>query len=164
MSLRECYFDFGINNFFCKNQLRFKHRQGLYIIPGRQAMNGMKVLFIDDDKFLCEFVQIVFKTKGIHIDYVHDGWEGIKQFASVRYTAVVVDQMMPGLDGFQVIREITGMGREIPLIMLSGSSREEDKRKATEAGALCYVEKGYDSQFIGKLQLILERVHVQTVD
>ena len=126
-------------------------------------MKKMTVLFIDDDKFLCEFVRIVLRSRGIKVDCAHDGEEGIKRFESFEYCAVVVDQMMPGINGFQVIETISSKGGQVPVIMLSGSGKKEDKDRAIEAGAFCYLEKGYDSEFIRKLQLILEKSHIQSV-
>ena len=102
-----------------------------------------KILVVDDDTALAEMIGIVLRAEGFDISFCADGSEAVAAFHSARPDLVLLDLMLPGMDGIEVcsrIREESG----IPIIMLTAKSDTADVVKGLESGADDYVVKPFN--------------------
>jgi DNA-binding response OmpR family regulator len=103
--------------------------------------NTKKVLIIEDEKAMGRAMEIKLQKEGINAHAVFSGEEGIQELESGSYTLVLLDIMMPGIDGWQVLSAIHEKSIEVKIIITSNLSQEEDKKKAKELGAIDFLVK-----------------------
>ena len=115
-----------------------------------------KVLVVDDNEDNANIIRDYLEARGYPITVAYRGDEAMKQFNSVKPAIVLLDVMMPGMDGWQVCRKIkTGpSGRDVRVIMVTALQDWMDKRQALETGADDYVEKPFE---LSKLVTVVER-------
>lgn len=115
-----------------------------------------KVLVVDDNEDNANIIRDYLEARGYPITVAYSGDEAMKQFNSVKPAIVLLDVMMPGMDGWQVCRKIkTGpSGRDVRVIMVTALQDWMDKRQALETGADDYVEKPFE---LSKLVTVVER-------
>src|SRR5271170_5173693 len=92
-----------------------------------------RVLIVDDDVELCELVGQYLKSQGFQIDAVHDGSAGVERAISGVYSLVILDVMLPGIRGFEVLRQIRAKSA-IPVIMLTAHGDDVDRIVGLEIG------------------------------
>jgi two-component system KDP operon response regulator KdpE len=105
-------------------------------------MQGRCILVIDDDPSLRSVVQLVFSRAGCQVHTAADGHEGLRQFADQRPDLVILDLMMPEMDGWEVCRRIRLLS-DVPIIILSVLEREEHIIRGLDCGADDYVTKPF---------------------
>jgi DNA-binding response OmpR family regulator len=93
-----------------------------------------RVLFIDDDMELCDLTAQYLETEGFDTEAVHTGLEGVERALSDEYALVVLDVMLPGIQGFEVLRRIRVHSR-IPVLMLTARGEAFDRILGLELGA-----------------------------
>lgn len=103
--------------------------------------NTKKVLIAEDEKPLAMALEIKLKKVGIDAKAVFDGSEALVELRSNQYDLILLDLMMPVLDGWTVLSEIKNKGLNIKVIVTSNLSQPEDIEKAKELGALDYLVK-----------------------
>ena len=115
-----------------------------------------KVLVVDDNEDNANIIRDYLEARGYPITVAYSGDEAMTQFNSVKPSIVLLDVMMPGMDGWQVCRKIKSgpMGREVRVIMVTALQDWMDKRQALETGADDYVEKPFE---LSKLVTVVER-------
>ncbi len=108
-------------------------------------MNIKKALVVDDSKVAHLTLRKLLLERGIEVDWVGSGEDCVKYLDTKRPDIVFMDVMMPGMDGFETTRAITGLHPEdaAPIIMCSANATEEDKRDARESGAVGFLSKPY---------------------
>lgn len=120
-----------------------------------------RVLIIDDDEELCELVTEYLTKQGFHVDAVHEGTQGVTQALSGQYTLVTLDVMLPGIDGFEVLRRIRmaeGSSPYIPVLMLTARGEEIDRIVGLEIGADDYLPKPFSPrELVARIRAILRR-------
>jgi DNA-binding response OmpR family regulator len=128
---------------------------------GIQASTPKKVLVIDDSPTVLEMVRRTLAGQGYVVVLAHDGVEGLEQFASAQPDCVIVDVMMPGMDGFQFTRVLRGDMRSsrTPLIMLTALSTPDKQLTGLLSGADDYLVKPFNPQ---ELTATIERVMALT--
>lgn len=96
-----------------------------------------KILIIDDDKFFLEFYRAEFSLFDISVEYAKDGEEGLQKIILLRPAVVLLDIMLPGKDGFEVLREMRASDetKDIPVVVVSALNAPADMKKLTELGA-----------------------------
>lgn len=104
-------------------------------------MDEIEVLMAEDDRHLREALAEVFKVAGYSVQAVGDGRLAVEAFRTYHPDVVVLDVMMPVMDGYAACREIRQLDREVPIVFLSALDRDEDQIKGLEAGADDYVSK-----------------------
>jgi len=120
--------------------------------------NRRRILVIDDDAELCELLQRYLGGEGFQVDSVHDGEAGVERALSGEPEAVVLDVMLPGLDGFEVLRRIRRRS-EVPIVMLTARGDEVDRIVGLEAGADDYLPKPFNPrELAARLRAVLRRV------
>jgi len=100
----------------------------------------MRVLIIEDDINIAELERDYLQLNGYKVDIAQDGAAGLKKAVSEDYDIVIVDLMLPGKDGFEVIKEVR-KNLEIPMIIVSARNDDIDKIRGLELGADDYMTK-----------------------
>src|ERR1700731_4252484 len=115
------------------------------------------VLVIDDDVELCSLVQEYLTAEGFSLKAVHDGEQGLQQAMTGEYSLVVLDVMLPGINGFEVLRRIRSVSR-IPVLLLTARGEDVDRIVGLEIGAADYLPKPFNPrELVAKIRAILRR-------
>ena len=107
---------------------------------------GQRILVADDDPVIVRLLQVNFKLEGYEVDTASHGEEAVQKASELRPSLILLDVMMPGLDGWEVCRRLKqdpGTA-DIPVIFLSARAQEEDRRRGLELGVAEYVTKPFD--------------------
>lgn len=120
-------------------------------------MSQNRILVVDDDKNICELLRLYLEKEGFQVTLAFDGAEGISKFTKENPDLILLDIMMPNMDGWQVCREIR-KNSQCPIIMLSAKGETIDKVLGLELGADDYVVKPFDSkEVVARIKAILRR-------
>lgn len=123
-------------------------------------MQKEKILVVDDDKNICDLLRMYLEKEGYVVRMVHNGVDAINTFNSENPDLVLLDIMLPGLDGWQVCREIRKIS-EKPIIMLTAKDETFDKVLGLELGADDYVTKPFDTkEIVARIKAVLRRTSV----
>ncbi len=118
---------------------------------------GIAVLLVDDDVELGEMMGEFFTRRGIALEVVHDGRSGLARALGGGYDLLLLDVMMPGLDGFELLRQIR-QSSQIPVIMVSARTAQADRVSALEAGADDYLPKPFGpDELVARIRAVLRR-------
>lgn len=120
-------------------------------------MAQYKILVVDDDKNICELLRLYLEKEGYNVVLAFDGKEGLDKFSSQSPDLILLDVMMPNMDGWQVCREIR-KASSCPIIMLTAKGETIDKVLGLELGADDYVVKPFDAkEIVARIKAILRR-------
>ena len=120
-------------------------------------MSQNRILVVDDDKNICELLRLYLEKEGFDVILAFDGAQGLAKFTNENPDLILLDIMMPNMDGWQVCREIR-KSSECPIIMLSAKGETIDKVLGLELGADDYVVKPFDSkEVVARIKAILRR-------
>ncbi len=120
-------------------------------------LNMAKILIVDDDKNICELLRLYIEKEGFETKIANDGKQAIDAFNSFNPDLVLLDLMLPVLDGWQVCREIRKTS-ECPIIMLTAKGEVFDKVLGLELGADDYVVKPFESkEIVARINAVLRR-------
>ncbi|MBQ8835246.1 MAG: response regulator transcription factor [Oscillospiraceae bacterium] len=106
----------------------------------------MKILVIEDEKLLADSLKALLESKGFTVEAVYDGESGAEYAELGVYDLLILDVMMPGLDGYQVARRVRAKRCATPILMLTARSAIEDRIEGLNAGADYYLTKPFDSR------------------
>ena len=106
----------------------------------------MKILMIEDEKLLADSVKMLLERKGFEVECVYDGKTGAQYAELGVYDLMILDVMMPEMDGYQVAREVRAKRCSTPILMLTAKSGLEDRITGLNAGADYYLTKPFDSR------------------
>ncbi len=106
----------------------------------------MKILIAEDEMSMARAVARILEKNNYHVDTVYNGIDALSYVMEGDYDAVILDVMMPGLDGVEVLKKIRGMGICIPVIMLTAKSEIDDKVLGLDSGANDYLTKPFDAK------------------
>lgn len=116
-----------------------------------------RILLIDDDRKFARLLAIYLAPNGYDIVAVHDGLSGIKQASEGSWQLVMLDVMLPGLDGFEVLKRLR-MISAMPIMMVTARSEESDRIVGLELGADDYVPKTFSSrELLARIRALLRR-------
>ena len=118
----------------------------------------MKILIIEDEKLLTDSVKMLLERKGFEVECVYDGKTG-EQYAELGvYDLLILDVMMPEMDGYQVAREVRAKRCSTPILMLTAKSGLEDRITGLNAGADYYLTKPFDTrELLACINVLLRR-------
>lgn len=120
-------------------------------------VNKQKILIVDDDENIAELISLYLTKECYDTAIVHDGESAITEFESFEPNLILLDLMLPGIDGYQVCREIRAKS-SVPIIMLSAKGEVFDKVLGLELGADDYMEKPFDSkELVARCKAVLRR-------
>lgn len=106
----------------------------------------MKILLIEDEKLLATSIQKLLTSKGFQVEVVHDGETGAEFAMLGVYDLLILDVMIPGLDGFQVARYVRSHRCNMPILMLTAKSDINSRIEGLNAGADYYLTKPFDTR------------------
>jgi CheY-like chemotaxis protein len=109
-----------------------------------------QVLLVDDDEDLMEIVSERLKNRGMNVDTVDNAEEALLWMTKKHYDAIVLDFLMPGMDGFETIRTIRNQQPDIRILLVTGQMPADDGRKAIQMGADVVLEKPADLEVLAK--------------
>jgi two-component system response regulator CpxR len=116
-----------------------------------------RVLVIDDDAELCKLVTRYFAREGFEISWAPNGSVGVERALAEDYSLIMLDVMMPGTDGFDVLRRIRQQSRT-PVLMLTARGDTHDRIRGLEMGADDYLPKPFDpAELVARIRAILRR-------
>ena len=116
-----------------------------------------KILVADDDLNICELLRLYLEKEGFEVVMAHDGEEAVARFESEKPSLILLDIMMPKLDGWQVCRQIRQKS-DCPIIMLTAKGETFDKVLGLELGADDYVVKPFDTkEIVARIKAVLRR-------
>ncbi len=104
----------------------------------------MKILIIEDEKLLADSLRTLLESKGFTVETVFDGEEGAEYAQTGVYDLLILDVMMPKMDGYQVARQVRAKRCGTPILMLTARSGIEDRIEGLNAGADYYLTKPFD--------------------
>ena len=118
----------------------------------------MKILVIEDEKMLADSIKSMLERKGFQVECVYDGESG-KEYAELGiYDLLILDVMMPKMDGFEVTRQVRRARCNTPILMLTARSDVRDRIEGLNAGADYYLTKPFDSgELLASVNALLRR-------
>ncbi len=122
--------------------------------------NEQRALLVEDDHDVCELVRIVLRSENFTVDFVHDGNSGLQAALEKHYDLIVLDLMLPGIDGWEICKQLreNSSTRSIPIIMLTAKGEEKDKVLGLEIGADDYVAKPFSPrELLARVKALLRR-------
>ena len=116
-----------------------------------------RVLIIDDDFELCSLVSEYLEPEGFRVESVHDGETGLQRAQNGNYLLVILDVMLPGMSGFDVLRRLRATSR-IPVLLLTARGEDVDRIGGLEIGADDYLPKPFNPrELVARIRAVLRR-------
>lgn len=123
-----------------------------------ETLNPMRVLVIEDDRETAGFIQKSLKESGHSADVAHDGETGLSMAEEGPYDVLIVDRMLPKLDGLSVVRTLRGAGKRTPVLILSALGDVDDRVKGLRAGGDDYLTKPYAyTELLARIEALARR-------
>jgi DNA-binding response OmpR family regulator len=120
-------------------------------------VSGKPLLVVDDDRKLCGLIRDYLEPMGWRVEMRHTGTEGLAAALDGEYEALILDVMMPGMDGFEVLRELRKTSN-VPVLMLTAMGDEADRIVGLELGADDYLPKTFSSrELLARLRAVTRR-------
>jgi DNA-binding response OmpR family regulator len=120
-------------------------------------MGNMLILVVEDEPSIAEVVSLYLRRAGYQVEIASDGWAALNALDRQLPGLIVLDVMLPGLDGFEIIRRVRLRG-DIPIIILTARREEADRIAGLEMGADDYVVKPFSPQeMVSRVRAVLRR-------
>lgn len=121
-------------------------------------MAEIRALLIDDDSRIAELLKSFLHQNGVLVEHASDGRSGLRRLESSSFDLVLLDVMMPGIDGLEVCRRIRQRGSRVPIIMLTARGDEADRVVGLELGADDYLAKPFSPrELLARIRALLRR-------
>ncbi|MEU4891596.1 response regulator transcription factor [Streptomyces sp. NPDC044780] len=118
----------------------------------------MRLLIVEDERRLAVSLAKGLRAEGFAVDVVHDGREGLHRAREGAYDLVVLDIMLPGLNGYRVCAELRAAGSEVPILMLTAKDGEYDEAEGLDTGADDYLTKPFSYVvLVARVRALLRR-------
>ena len=125
---------------------------------------GTRILIVEDDRSIARLVQLELEHRNLKVFCAYDGPSGLKAAAEFNPAVVVLDIMLPGLDGVGVLKKLRQQGHKVPVIMLTARDTPADKVHSLDIGADDYLTKPFDTEeLMARLRALLRRVEGEEV-
>ena len=105
-----------------------------------------RVMIVDDDANIAELISLYLAKECYETKIVYDGEEALKVFPEFRPNIILLDLMLPGMDGFALLRQLRGGGSRLPVLMLTARSELNDRVRGLDAGADYYLTKPFEPE------------------
>jgi len=129
--------------------------------------NKIKILLAEDDNNLGDLLDSFIQAKGYDVDLARNGKIALEKFNSGNYQFVILDVMMPEMDGFTVAKEIRSIDTKVPILFLTAKTMKEDKLEGFSIGADDYLTKPFSmEELVARIEAILKRINTddQTIN
>jgi len=118
----------------------------------------MRILVVDDERAVRESLGRALELEGYNVEYAADGGEALYRLEAEQPDAVVLDVLMPGIDGLEVARRVRKSGNRVPVLMLTAREEVQDRVAGLDAGADDYVTKPFAlEELVARLRALLRR-------
>jgi two-component system, OmpR family, response regulator len=125
-------------------------------------MGGMRVLVVEDDVKLAAAIRRGLRFEGIVVDVAGGGDEAIRMIGATDYDAVLLDVMLPDVDGFETCRRLRAQGAWVPILMLTARDAVEDRVRGLDGGADDYLTKPFSlAELLARLRALVRRGPVE---
>ncbi|WP_428562424.1 MAG: winged helix-turn-helix domain-containing protein [Solidesulfovibrio sp. DCME] len=125
----------------------------------------MRLFIVEDDQEAAAYMVKGLKESGYIVDHVADGREALYRVAAENYDAVIVDRMLPGVDGLTIVRTMRSAGNHAPVLILSALGDVDDRVKGLRAGGDDYLVKPYAfAELLARLEALLRRGRADAPD
>lgn len=127
-----------------------------------QSLKDLKVLIVEDDQFLRDLFAMKLKKEGAAVIEVEDGEAALRKIEEENLNLVLLDIVLPKLDGFEVLKAVKGDSKsdsaKIPIIMLTNLGQQDDVKKGLDLGADAYIIKAHftPSEVVTKIKEVLK--------
>lgn len=131
----------------------------LRVMPGHNEATAQpsRILVVDDDRKLCRLIKDYLDPLGYHVTAIHNGPDGAEMATTQPWQAVILDLMLPGCDGFEVLRRIRAKST-VPVLMLTARGDEADRIVGLEIGADDYLPKTFSTrELLARLRAVTRR-------
>ena len=120
----------------------------------------MRLLIVEDDVDLSNALARGFREEGFAVDQVFDGPDGLHMARTGDHDLVVLDLMLPGMDGFRLLETLRSEGRRVPVVFLTARGEVEDRVRGLRLGGDDYVPKPFSfDELLARVRAVLRRVH-----
>ena len=134
------------------------NRRFSFLSGCRVSIDAMRLLVVDDDPSVREALALLLDLNGFDVDTAADGREAIRTMAVASPDAVILDVLMPGIDGIEVCRRMRAIGDRTPVLMLTARTEVGQRVAGLEAGADDYLAKPFArEELIARLRALLRR-------
>ena len=134
------------------------HRRDHQAADRRATLVAMRVLLVEDEVGLADAIARGLAAEGFEVEAVHDGLEGLERAREHRYAAMILDIMLPGMNGYQVCRTLRAEGIWTPILMLTAKDGEWDEAEALDTGADDFLSKPFSFVvLVARLRALLRR-------
>lgn len=124
----------------------------------------MSIAIIEDDPNIRSLIKIVLSPLNVSIDEYENGWKGLDAIAQKKYSLLVLDLMLPGVNGMEICRKIRLANNQMPILMLTAKSEEEDKIAGLDIGADDYLTKPFSNgELLARVKALLRRSEAKSV-
>jgi two-component system copper resistance phosphate regulon response regulator CusR len=118
----------------------------------------MRILVIEDDRKIASFVERGLREDGYAVDVAHDGNEGLTNALVYDYDVLIVDIMLPGKNGYEIVRELRHRERAVPILMLTARDSKEDIVRGLDVGADDYLTKPFSfEELLARVRALVRR-------
>lgn len=118
----------------------------------------IKILIVDDEKSICDLIDINLSAAGYQCETVQDGLEAIERIEKEPFDLILLDVMLPGADGFDIMEYISPL--KIPVIFITARNAVKDKVRGLKSGAEDYLVKPFDVvELVARVEVVLRRFH-----
>jgi len=138
------------------------HKYAIIFLAKEEVVLRMKIMVVDDEELIRSVIKEYASIEGFEVDEASDGLEAVQKCKSSNYDLIVMDIMMPKLDGYQAVKEIH-KEKNIPILMLSARGEEYDKLLGFDLGIDDYVMKPFSpKELMARIKAITKRVNKST--
>ena len=127
-------------------------------MPVAHAVTRMHILVVEDEKKVASFVRRGLEAEHYEVDVVYDGETGLSRALTSEYDLVILDVMLPGRNGLDVVRELRARGRSVPILLLTARAGLSDKVSGLDLGADDYLTKPFAfDELLARIRALLRR-------
>lgn len=124
----------------------------------------MKILVIEDNESVSSMIEMFFMKEGIKGEFVMDGLEGYERAQAENWDCLIIDWMLPRMDGMTICRKLRQLDHQVPIIMLTAKDSESDQVLGLEMGADDYITKPFSPlALMARIKAVTRRYHAQQI-
>ena len=125
----------------------------------------MRLLFAEDEKELSNALTVIFKHNNFSVDTVYNGLDALDYISLGKYDGVILDIMMPGLDGISVLKKVRAAGNSVPILLLTAKGEIDDRVLGLDSGADDYLPKPFSTkELLARIRAMTRRKADITAD